>query len=144
MNEPTTYTASVKVMRSHDYCHFEVALGTTEQLDAEGVDAMRKEAARLTDKAVEQYKLMKDALRRAEELDYDRRRLKQRFATFQAKPEAEWSPTQKAVAKKLRDDAYWQRRTQHSYDDGAWEDEYADVEDRYDNDDETKDASIPF
>lgn len=62
MPENTTYAASVKVMRSHDYCHFEVQLGSSLPLDTAGVDAMRKEAARLADKAVAQYKVAKEQL----------------------------------------------------------------------------------
>jgi hypothetical protein len=47
---------SVKVMRSHDYCHFEVVLTSSEANTPQLVDELRKTAARLADKAVEQYK----------------------------------------------------------------------------------------
>lgn len=57
---PITH-ASVKVMRSHDYCHFEVSLGYDAPATLEQIDALRKEAARLADKAVEQYKIAKRA-----------------------------------------------------------------------------------
>lgn len=68
-------SASVKVMRSHDYCHFEVVLGLSGSdaagnpvgVSTEQVDELRKEAARLADKAVKQYKIAKiDAIRRNE------------------------------------------------------------------------------
>lgn len=46
-----SYTIAVKVMRSHDYCHFEVALGATSD-DKEAretliaaADSLRKDAA---------------------------------------------------------------------------------------------------
>lgn len=57
-------TASVKVMRSFDYCHFEIILGVIEP-DGFGedgdsiIDDLRKRAARMADKAVEQYKVAK-------------------------------------------------------------------------------------
>jgi hypothetical protein len=56
------YTGSVRVMRSFDYCHFEVTLSSTEPRTLAGVDAMRKEAARLVDKAVVQFQRRKEAL----------------------------------------------------------------------------------
>lgn len=65
---PPILAASVKVMRSHDYCHFEVCLSisfpepdlASSQQQALEVDALRKMAARLADKAVEQYKIAKE------------------------------------------------------------------------------------
>jgi len=49
--------ASVRVMRSHDYCHFEVSLSADDLEDLKAVDDLRKAAARLADKAVAQYQL---------------------------------------------------------------------------------------
>ena len=63
---------SVKVMRSHDYCHFEVVLASSDANTPEKVDELRKTAARLADKAVEQYKIAKT---NAEQRIYDKRRL---------------------------------------------------------------------
>ena len=53
--------ASVKVMRSYDFCHFEVSLSSVNdgEISSVEVDELRKEAARLADKAVEQYKIAK-------------------------------------------------------------------------------------
>lgn len=48
--------ASVKVMNSYDYCHFEVAL-SADDITLEQVDILRKEAQRLVDKAIKQYKI---------------------------------------------------------------------------------------
>uniref|UniRef100_A0A6M3LBK6 Uncharacterized protein n=1 Tax=viral metagenome TaxID=1070528 RepID=A0A6M3LBK6_9ZZZZ len=50
--------ASVKVMRSYDYCHFEICLGD-DDMPIQLVDDIRKEAARLADRAVIQYKQAK-------------------------------------------------------------------------------------
>ena len=55
----TITVASVKVMRSHDYCHFEVNLAASVDCPPDSpewfqqVDGLRKNAARLADKAVE-------------------------------------------------------------------------------------------
>jgi len=49
--------ASVKIMRSYDYCHFEICLGTDEDIPLVDVDKIRKDAQRLVDKAVDQYKI---------------------------------------------------------------------------------------
>jgi hypothetical protein len=73
MTPITISVASVKVMRSHDYCHFEVALSATIDDGLERpvqVDELRKTAARLADKAVEQYKVAK---LNAERLEQDER-----------------------------------------------------------------------
>lgn len=51
--------ASVKVMLSHDYCHFEVSKSTDQEATNEQIDAMRKDCMRLADKAIEQYKIAK-------------------------------------------------------------------------------------
>ncbi|MHA3773636.1 hypothetical protein ACXR0O_19040 [Verrucomicrobiota bacterium sgz303538] len=53
---PQTFNASVRIMRSYQYCNFEVNLQSTEPVSLADVDAMRREAARLADKAVEDYK----------------------------------------------------------------------------------------
>ena len=58
---PEISQASVKVMRSYDYCHFEVQLSTDygAKVTVRQADELRKEAARLADKAVAQYKIAK-------------------------------------------------------------------------------------
>jgi hypothetical protein len=47
--------ASVKVMRSYDYCHFEVCLSLDKEMTLGEINNMRKDAARLADEAVRQY-----------------------------------------------------------------------------------------
>ena len=117
--------ASVKVMRSHDYCHFEVALSSDlTGLNADeqnvAVDDMRKQAARLADKAVAQYQVAKEA---AVRLDM----VKSQFALTRAlsTPENERTPQQKAIVKYHSDAAF---RSQFDYD-------YQDDYDMWDNED---------
>jgi hypothetical protein len=112
-------TASVKVMRSHDYCHFEVALGMAadggEEITPEHVDDLRKEAARLADKAVAQYKIAKrvQAKRDSERADhdYDVKRAK----AIEEIPEHERTPQQQAVLKQFKDEQ-WEAKRDYDYD----------------------------
>lgn len=108
--------ASVKVMRSYDYCHFEVTLGTDEDLPLEDVDALRKQAARLVDKAVEQYKISREvankqyrAKQRHDELAREAKIIRENY------PQSEWTPEQQATVKAL-DDWNWDRY-RYDYDD---------------------------
>lgn len=108
---PAIQAASVKVMRSHDYCHFEVCLSSSGASTLEGVDALRKEAARLADKAVEQYKAAKAA---AALLDKMRSKHELRWA--EQTPESERTPTQKAIIK-FHQDADFAARFHYDYED---------------------------
>lgn len=122
MPEETKYTASVKVMRSYDYCHFEVNLGSTEPATLETIDAMRKEAARLADKAVEQYKTARTVANirgcAAERLKWD----KEEYEAAKQVPEGERTPEQKAEVKRYEDNQY---RASRCYD---YEDDWSEAE----------------
>jgi len=101
--------ASVKVMRSYDYCHFEVALSIDDghAISAEDVDEMRKEAMRLVDKSVEQYKVAKkvaaDSDTSTEYLKYYDQRVK---AIKENYPKSEWTEEQKAAVKAWEDHTF--------------------------------------
>lgn len=108
----TINLASVKVMRSHDYCHFEVNLSASVDCPPDSpewfqaVDNLRKNAARLADKAVEQYKVARENLA---ELESELVSLE--FAADRAErtPESERTPEQKAAIKALSDAEFAQR-----------------------------------
>lgn len=123
---PQIQSASVKVMRSHDYCHFEVVLGTGPCATPADVDALRKTAARLADKAVEQYKVAKENLRLFEGEQGRIELMQQVHAAALAKPETERTPEEQAVVKEIADRKFHQRR-QYDYED-EWQepDEYED------------------
>jgi hypothetical protein len=123
MNPPSITSASVKVMRSYDYCHFEVTLGTIEPVSVEQVDALRKEAARLADKAVEQYKVAKHAAALRSELGES-----WRLSRATQTPENERSPDEKAVIK-YHQDAAFRARFDYNYDDNWTEPEDEDEDD---------------
>jgi len=65
---------SVKIMLSYDYCHFEVCLGSDENLSLDQINEMRKDAQRLADRAVNQYKTAKkyEQIKLALEREYKR------------------------------------------------------------------------
>jgi ABC-type nitrate/sulfonate/bicarbonate transport system substrate-binding protein len=90
--------ASVKVMNSYDYCHFEVAL-SAEDVSIADVDNLRKEAQRLVDKSIKQYKVAK---RIASQMPDSY--LESRVRTLRENtPQSEWTPEQKAMVKAYND-----------------------------------------
>lgn len=97
-------------MRSHDYCHFEVVLGTGPCATPADVDALRKTAARLADKAVEQYKVAKENLTRLEHDRWTIERLQADAKLIQEKTETERTPDEQALVKHLSDLRFQQRR----------------------------------
>lgn len=101
--------ASVKVMNSYDYCHFEVAL-SEENVSIEDADNLRKEAQRLVDKAIKQYKIAKRAAMidqtPSPELKRQVQVIKENF------PQSEWTPEQQAVLKEFEDRNF---RASHPY-----------------------------
>jgi len=116
MNSPIT-SASVKVMRSYDYCHFEIVLGTAQDpnnpipLTNGMVDDLRKAAARLADHAVEQYKIAKSASDTLEAMNssYNLKRA-------QDTPESERTSQMKAIIK-YHQDAEFAARFTYDYED---------------------------
>lgn len=107
--------ASVKIMLSYDYNHFEVCLSSTEEMTLKQVDEMRKQAQRLADKAVRQYQKAKDIAQLAEYVDINV--LRKTCDDIRKKPESEWTPYDKANIKQLSDIDYWSTR-QYDYEDG--------------------------
>ena len=107
---------SVKVMRSYEYCHFEVNLASSDANTPKKVDELRKTAARLADKAVKQYRQAKHAAMRASSQQSD---LSWRKELAEKTPESERSPEQMADIKAYND-IQW--AAQFDYQDD-WQDE---------------------
>ena len=93
--------ASVKVMNSYDYCHFEVYLGSDEDMSLKQIDDMRKDAQRLVDKAIDQYKTAKTLIPYQPGKHKELKRLVQIIK--ENYPSSEWTPEQKATVKALDD-----------------------------------------
>lgn len=119
MNHPPIKTASVKVMRSHDYCHFEVALSIDADqpsgVSLTTVNDLRKEAMRLADKAVEQYKIAKQRM-----LNDSTPFLSTEVREIRALAETDRTPEQKAKLKAYDDEVFAAQR-QYDYQDD-WQD----------------------
>lgn len=105
-------TATVKIMRSYDYCHFEVSLTSDDLQDgARSVNDLRIECAKLVDRAVEDYQKMKSVLSHRANTEYERKQLSKRVQAIKENfPQSEWTPEQKAEVKLLDDmnfEAQW-------------------------------------
>ena len=116
-------------MRSYDYCHFEICLGSDDNLTLAQVDDMRKDAQRLVDKAVDQYKLAKKYYESIEPLQYKQNELEKKVLIIKENyPASEWTPEHKATIKALKDIKYKLSNPYDYYDDEEDED-YDDEED---------------
>lgn len=113
--------ASVKVMRSHDYCHFEVCLSSSSASTPEQVDALRKEAARLADKAVAQYRIAKINASRLLNEKQQRQYLIDRIKRIRETPEGDRTVSEQAELKAF-DDAAWEASRSYDYEDD-WQDD---------------------
>lgn len=121
--------ASVKVMRSYDYCHFEICLSEeVDQLD--NVDALRKEAARLADKAVEQYKTAKSNQELIASDAMSLRYAKDRHDAAIKSPEAGRSERDKADIRRYQDYLH-RNRPIYDYQDEFDEPEFEDEDDSF-------------
>lgn len=119
-------SASVKVMRSHDYCHFEVQLSNTDLDSLDEVDELRKSAARLVDKAVDQYMQHKDFLEWQMSMDgYSYRRLVAEVKKILLIAEPDRTPENKAKMKLLEDIQFHKNRS-HDYQDD-WDDNLPEI-----------------
>lgn len=104
-------SASVKIMLSYDYCHFEIAL-SSEANTVVAANELRKTAQRLADEAVRQYKQAKDEATRRANAQYQVPALKSEVEAILVLPESERSPRQKGTVKALEDAEF---AASHSY-----------------------------
>jgi hypothetical protein len=105
--------ASVKVMLSFNFCHFEISKTTDQNVDDKAIDEMRKDCMRLADKAVRQYEIAKTKASNQAALDFEKSELKNEVEKILKIPEIERNATQMAKVKALADHEYWK---QHCYD----------------------------
>lgn len=109
--------ASVKIMLSYDYCHFEICKGTDQPMTDQEIDAMRKDCQRLADKAIQQYRIAK-ACESRRALDKGQRIYLEREAVEITTnvPEELRTPKQQAKVKAWAD-TQWVERYQYDYED---------------------------
>ena len=117
-------------MRSHDYCHFSVTLSsdTLPNSDPEiqlvHIDALRKDAARLADKAVDQYKVAKANHARLAQEHRSREWYLEEIERIEKIAETDRTPEQQAKLK-LRQDEQYHAGARFDYEDD-WQDDGTD------------------
>lgn len=109
--------ASVKVMLSYDYCHFEVVLGTDDgdSLTIQGANELRKTAQRLADEAVRQYQEAKRLAQKRMNADLEAGAFLGEIKAIEAKPEGDRTVNEIAQMKVFQDDQ-WRAQFEYEYD----------------------------
>ena len=105
----------VRVMRSYDYCHFEIDLDYPEGSSLDEVNERRKEAALLVDEAVRQYKIAKKAESQREYHQRDVETALKRVDAIKEKPQSEWSVEEAALMRAYEDKSFWDSIEQDVY-----------------------------
>jgi hypothetical protein len=109
--------ASVKVMLSHDYSHFEASMSLENEngIPLKDIDEARKNCQRLADKAVGQYKTAKSDAIKLTATSYERQQLEKEVREIKVnKSECSWSVLEKAKVKALED---YRHQTMYDYND---------------------------
>lgn len=108
-------SASVKVMLSYDYCHFEVSKSTDDSVTDAQINEMRKDVQRLADEAVRQYTLAKRLADRSS--SQEKAMFLRKIDAISRKPENEWSIEEKAIMKHYQDEEWEKQFRPYDYDD---------------------------
>jgi len=116
-------SASVKIMLSYDYCHFEVCKSTDENLSDKEINELRKDVQRLADEAVRQYKTSKKQAALRSDAEYKMRNFEAECEKIEAKDEQDRTIKEIAMLKQYKDEN-WQAQFDCDYD-------YDDDEDGY-------------
>lgn len=107
-------SASVKIMLSYNYCHFEICKGTEQELGNKEINAMRKDVQRLVDEAVRQYKVAEDMAAKREQAEWAKEDFENRISKIKATPEGERTINDVAILKEYEDEK-WESRFSYSY-----------------------------
>jgi len=102
-------SASVKVMLSYNYNHFEtsISLENEKGLTNKDIDEARKDCNRLCDRAVLQYQKAKDNEGKRANQKWERKRLEDEVSDILNKSKKERTPEEKAKVKALEDFEYY-------------------------------------
>lgn len=118
-------TASVKVMLSYDYSHFEasMALENDNGLSLGDIDNARKDCQRLADKAVSQYKKAKEFASKRNDGKYQMQNFESECMKIKAKDEHDRTMREIGMLKEYEDQK-WRERFAYEYDYEDNEDDY--------------------
>ena len=106
--------ASVRVMRSYDYCHFEVALDD-EVATLNEVNDLRKQAAILVDEAVRQYVIAKTKESDRQGNQWKMEQALHELELAKQKPLEELTPQQAALLRMDADKEFWKQYESDDY-----------------------------
>ena len=109
--------ASVKVMLSYDYSHFEVSMTLENNygLTMKEIDEARKNCQRLADKAVSQYKTAKLMAAKRIDGEYEMKNFEAECKRIQAKDEHNRTLKEIAMLKQYEDEK-WREQFYYAYD----------------------------
>lgn len=118
-------TASVKVMLSYDYSHFESSMSLENEagIEMKEIDEARKNCQRLSDKAVSQYKKAKSfAAKRSDGL-YRLENFEAKCKRILSKEEQDRTVDEMAMLKQYQDET-WRSQFEYDYDYEDDQDDY--------------------
>lgn len=117
MAETKIKSASVKVMLSYDYSHFETSMSIENDsgLTMEDIDTARKKCQRLSDKAVGQYKIAKEKSQLRQNGKFEMENFVSQCKRIQLKNEGDRTINEIAMLKQYEQEK-WQEQFQHDYD----------------------------
>lgn len=110
-------SASVKVMLSYDYSHFEASMSVENEsgLTMSDIDEARKKCQRLADKAVGQYKKAKQMASNRSDGEYQMRNFQEQCERIKTKDEQDRTIKEIAMLKQYEDEN-WQANFMYDYD----------------------------
>jgi hypothetical protein len=117
MIETKIKSASVKVMLSYDYSHFEasMALENDNGLAPKEIDSARKDCQRLADKAVGQYKMAKTMAARRTDGEYQMKNFESECKRIESKTEHDRTLKEIAMLNQYKNEN-WQAQFKERYD----------------------------
>ena len=107
--------ASVKIMLSYDYCHFEICKSTDENITDAEINKMRKDAQRLADEAVRQYVIAKSNAAKRNDGMFQMQNFETTCKRILLKPEGDRTINEIAMLKEYQDEK-WREKFEYGYD----------------------------
>ena len=107
--------ATVKVMRSYDYCHFECVLSSSGEMSLDEINDMRKKAAILVDESVRQYKIARESESRLYSKKYDLETSLRKLKEAKKKSKSELTPEEAALLRADEDKSFWKDWNENFY-----------------------------
>lgn len=109
-------SASVKIMLSHNYCHFEVSKSIDGEVTDKEINELRKSVQRLADESVRQYQIAKEKASHNENIKWKKEEMETRIKRILEIAEEDRSPEQKALIKHSEDKEFYSQFDRDEYD----------------------------